>query len=423
MQRRTFLQFSASAGLALPLEQSFAQMRIDIRGTGAAEIPISIAGFANEGNSEISQIIRADLQSTGAFKLLDAPTDPILTENSVLAFSDWRKRGTDALLTGSVQRLADGRIDIRVRLTDIVKQSVLSSQNFTVDASSTRHAAHRIADMVYERFLGEPGVFSTKLAYVAKPNRSSWELRIADYDGSNSVAALVLKEPILSPAWAPDGQRLAYVSYETKKPVIFVHWLAEGRRLPVANFKGSNSSPAWSPDGKQLAVVLSREGLQQVYLLNADGSNLRRLTNSSGIDTDPYFSPDGQFVYFTSDRGGAPQIYRTSVNAGAVTRVTFKGEYNVRARISADGKRMGYITRRDGVYRAAVFDLESQQDVWVSETTNDDSPSLSPNGRLIVYESEVGRRNVLMRTSVDGKVKQRLPLDDARDPAWGPILR
>ena len=160
-----------------------------------------------------------------------------------------------------------------------------------------------------------------------------------------------------------------------------------------------------------------------MYLLNADGSNLRRLTNSSGIDTDPYFSPDGQFVYFTSDRGGAPQIYRTSLNGGAVTRVTFKGEYNVRARISADGKRMGYITRRDGVYRTAVFDLESQQDIWVSDTTNDDSPSLSPNGRLIIYESEVGRRNVLMRASVDGKVKQRLPLEDARDPAWGPILR
>jgi TolB protein len=423
MQRRDFLKYSSALGLVTPLQESWAQMRIDIRGTGAAEIPISIANFANESNSEFTQVIRADLQSTGAFKLIDAPSDPILTENSPLSFSDWKRRGTDAILTGGVQRLADGRLDIRVRLTDIIKQTNLASQNFTVESSFTRHAAHRIADMVYERLLGEAGVFSTKLAYVAKPNRASWELRIADYDGSNSVAALVLKEPILSPAWAPDGQRIAYVSYETKKPVIFVHWLTEGRRVPIANFKGSNSAPAWSPDGRQLAVVLSREGLQQVYLINADGSNLRRLTTSSGIDTDPCFSPDGQFVYFTSDRGGAPQIYRTSLGGGDVSRVTFKGGYNVRPRISADGKRLAYISQREGGYRAAVMDLESQQDIWVSDTTNDDSPAIAPNGRLVIYENESGRRNSLIRASIDGKAKQRLPLDDARDPAWGPILR
>lgn len=406
-----------------------AQLSIEISGVGARQIPLAVAPFQGEPGmpQEISKIISTDLNSSGLFKLVDAGNpSPALHETAIVSYTDWKSRGADALVTGSMTRLADGRFDVRLRLLDTVKQINLGIQTYAVPASALRLTAHRMADFIYEKLLGEPGVFSTRMAYVTKQT-NRFELQIADIDGQNPQSALISREPIISPTWSPDGSRLAYVSFESRKPVIYVHQIATGQRVPVANFKGSNSAPAWSPDGKQLAVVLSRNGLQQIYLINADGSNLRRLTQSSGIDTDPFFSQDGQFIYFTSDRGGSPQVYRQPTAGGDATRVTFRGDYNVRARLSPDGTQLTYVTRREGAYRLALLDLSSSTERLLTETSNDDSPSFSPNGRFILYETKQGRADVLAMVSTDGRVRQKIRLNsqaiDTRDPVWGPFLK
>ena len=288
-----------------------AQLRVEITGVGGQQFPIAIAPFAQEGAGaqDVDAIVRADLARSGLFRIIDAGAQPI-AENANVNLADWKTRGADALVIGSSRRLADGRFDVRFRLLDTVKQTQLDGLSYLAPAAELRLTAHRIADRIYEKLTGERGVFATRIAYVVQTSRNSWELHVADADGANSQAALRSREPIISPAWASDGIRLAYVSFETGKPVVYVHTVTTGERKAVANFRGSNSAPAWSPDGRSLAVTLTREGNSQIFLMNADGSNVRRITQSSGIDTEPVFSPDGQWIYFTSDRGGGPQIYR-----------------------------------------------------------------------------------------------------------------
>jgi TolB protein len=251
-----------------------------------------------------------------------------------------------------------------------------------------------------------------------------YELQIADSDGFNPQNALVSREPIISPAWSPDGSKLAYVSFEQRKPVVYVHTVATGQRITVANFKGSNSAPAWSPDGRMLAVTLTRDGNSQIYLVNADGSNVRRFTRSSGIDTEAEFSSDGQ-VYFTSDRGGGPQVYRMPVGGGDAQRVTFKGDYNISPRPSPDGKSLAYVSRRGGRFQIYTLDLASGQELLLTDTAKDESPSYAPNGKMILYATEIGGRGVLAMVSSDGRVKQRITTaqgGDVREPTWGPFL-
>jgi TolB protein len=404
-----------------------AQLSIEVTGAGAQRIPIAIAPFAGEGAlaQGISAIVRADLERSGLFRPIEVPVaNPPLTEASAMNFAEWRTRLADAVVLGSVAARPDGRFEVRFKLFDTVKGADLSGIAYTMSRQQARTTAHRIADFVYEKLTGEKGVFSTRIAYVVKRG-NRFELQIADADGAGEETALASFEPIISPAWSPDGRRLAYVSFENKKPVVYVHSLADGKRQVAANFKGSNSAPAWSPDGARLAVSLSRDGGSQIYTVSPDGSNVRRLTQSGGIDTEPVFSPDGQTIYFTSDRGGSPQIYRMPAGGGEAQRVTFDGSYNVSPRISPDGRLLAFIARNSGKFQVATMDLANRQTQVLTDSDKDESPSFAPNGRMILLATVNGGRGVLSAVSADGRIKQRLSLSagDVREPAWGPFLK
>lgn len=401
-----------------------AQLRFEITGVGATQIPIAIAGFADESIApqQVTAIIKADLARSGFFKIID--TGNAMSETSQINLSDWKSRGADALVVGSVQRLADGRFDVRYKLLDTVKSTQLSALALAAPAQFTRVTAHKIADDIYEKLIGTRGAFATRIAYVTKSG-NEYRLEIADSDGEDTHIALRSNQPIISPAWSPDGTKVAYVSFENKKPVVYVQDLMTKQRIAVANYKGSNSAPSWSPDGRRLAVALSRGGLTQVYLINADGTGLQRLTNTNGIDTEPQFSADGRQIYFTSDRSGGPQIYKMSVGGGDAQRVTFNGNYNISPRVSPDGKTLAFISRREGRFQLYALDLTNAQEQRLSDTVKDESPSFSPNGKYIMYATESGRRGALAVVSVDGRVRHRLTIQagDIREPTWGPFMK
>jgi len=408
--------------LALPAR---AQLNIEITGAGASRIPIAVAGFEGEGPvpQAVVAVVRADLERSGLFKLVDPGALP-LGEAAAIDHANWKDRGADALVVGSVAPTSGGRVEVRFRLHDMQKQAQLGGLALVAQVAHIRTTGHRIADFIYEKLLGEPGIFSTRIAYVVKAG-GRYELQIADADGMNAQTALASREPIISPSWSPDGARLAYVSFEAKKPIVYVHSLASGQRHVAANFKGSNSAPAWSPDGAKLAVVLTKDGGSQLYLVSADGSGVRRLASSSGIDTEPFFSPDGQFIYFTSDRGGAPQVYRIPATGGEAQRVTFEGSYNVTPRIAPDGKTMAFVSRNGSRFQVTTMDLATRQPQILTDSAKDESPSFAPNGRMILYATEIGGRGVLAAVSADGRIKQRLSVaaGDVREPAWGPFMK
>lgn len=423
MMKTIFLRAATVIGLTITTF-SHAQLRVEIAGVGANQIPIAIAGFADESIApqQVTAIIKADLGRSGMFKIID--TGNIMSETSSINYGDWKSRGADALVVGSVQRLADGRFDVRYKLLDTVKSAQLSALALAAQPQFTRVSAHKIADDIYEKLVGTRGAFATRIAYVTKSG-NEYRLEVADADGEGTNIALRSNEPIISPAWSPDGTKVAYVSFENKKPVVYVQDLVTKKRIAVANYKGSNSAPSWSPDGSKLAVALSRDGLTQVFVVNADGSGLRRLTNTDGIDTEPQFSADGQSIYFTSDRSGGPQIYKMSASGGDARRVTFNGTYNISPRISPDGKTLAYISRREGRFQLFVLDMTNAQEQRLSDTVKDESPSFSPNGKYIMYATESGRRGSLAVVSVDGRVKHRLTTQagDIREPTWGPFMK
>jgi TolB protein len=414
-----------ACSLALMASAASAQFRVEISGVGGTQLPIAVARFRDEDKApqQVSAIVRADLERSGLFKAPDSGI--VLDETAQPVMTEWRARGADALLAGSVTRLADGRYDVRYRLWDAVKGQSLLAQSMAVPAADLRLAAHRIADAVYEKLSGEKGVFSTRIAYVTKAG-NRYILRIADADGEGGQVALASPEPIISPSWSPDGRELAYVSFEGQKAAIWVQEVASGKRRMVANFRGSNSAPAWSPDGTQLAVTLSRDGGSQIYLIDRNGENVRRLTTSPAIDTEPVFSPDGKSLYFVSDRGGSPQIYRMPVAGGAAERVTFTGSYNISPALSPDGRHLAYIARQGGAYRVTLQELGSSAPPrTLTETRADQRPSFAPNGRLIVYATQAQGRDVLMTSSLDGRIKASLAVSqtDVREPVWGPYGR
>ncbi|HEX7972511.1 MAG TPA: Tol-Pal system beta propeller repeat protein TolB, partial [Thiobacillus sp.] len=329
-------------------------------------------------------------------------------------------KGADAMVVGQVAALPNGRIEVRFRLLDVIKQTQLAGFSYQITPGQWRATGHQIADIVYEKLTGIPGAFGSRIAYVQKQGKR-YELRVADADGQNPRMVVRSGEPVISPRFSPDRTRLAYVSFEDKKPVVYVQSLQDGSRRKVAAFKGSNSAPAWAPEGRRLAVVLTRDGASQIYLINVDGSGLSRLTQGGDINTEPVFSPDGQTVYFTSDRGGSPQIYRVAASGGDPKRVTFSGSYNVSPAISPDGRFLAYISREDGRFSVALQELATGQTRVLTDTARDESPSFAPNGQAVLYATVQGGRGILGTVSLDGKTHARLSESgvDAREPAWG----
>ena len=403
-----------------------AALDIEIFGGGASQIPIAITPFVGEEKLKhgITAVVAADLQRSGLFRLVDS-SGPSLRDPRQIAYPDWKSRGANALVIGSAVMLPDGQVEVGFYLMDVAKQVQLTEYTMIVPADRLRAAAHQIADIIYEKLTGDIGVFSTRIAYVVKQG-NKYALQVADADGFNAQSIIEYSEPIISPAWSPDGTQIAYVSFENKKPIVYVQTLATRARKVVANFKGSNSAPAWSPDGKRLAVVLSLQGGSQIFLVNADGSGLQRLSQSSGIDTEPNFSPDGQTIIFTSDRGGSPQIYRMAVTgsaSGVAERLTFEGSYNVSPHHSRDGKGFTFIHRNGAKFNVAVQDLATRQVQLLTDSRFDESPSPAPNDRMILYATEVKGRGILAVVSSDGKTRQELSMQagDVREPAWGPL--
>jgi TolB protein len=411
-----------------------AVLTIEITGGSEAALPIAIVPFGVEGYAppeDISEIISNDLASSGRFAPLekrDLISQP--HEGTQINFQDWRLLRSEGLLIGKVSSQDGENYQVQFQLYDVYKAEQLVGKRYNVPASGLRSLAHQIADVVYETLTGEKGVFSTRLAFVTEMKNADgskrYALQVSDADGANPRTVLQSTQPIMSPNWAPDGERLAYVTFENAKAEVYVQELSSGRRNSVASFRGLNSAPAWSPDGKKLALTLSKNGNPEIYVLELASGELSRVTHNSGaIDTEAVWMPNGREILFTSDRGGRPQIYRVDANGGRAERITFEGSYNASADISPDGKIMAMVHAVNGKFHIAIQDLQTGAVQVLTDTTADESPSFAPNGRMILYATEQKGRGVLAAVSVDGRIKQRLGESGSavREPAWSPFRR
>lgn len=436
---RYLYRFFSILGLSLIAVTSWAAP-LDLvltQGVSSA-LPIAIVPFAGQDASpsttDISQVVRADLQNSGQFKALP-PQSLGQTPHRAAEVNSayWRNLGVDDVVVGSMKAIGGGRYQVNVALVDVFKNqnaaqaSALFEKSFTVSSNQLRTLAHHISDMVYQQLTGTRGIFSTRIAYVSmQPGRpTKYTLEVADYDGYNPRPMLTSYQPIMSPAWSHDGKRLAYVSFEKITPQIYVQNVATGERRVVSSAPGINGAPAWSADDSKLALVLSKSGTPKIYTMNLSGGDLQQLTRGLGIDTEPNWSPDGKSLIFTSDRGGGPQIYQLTLSSGQIQRLTFNGSYNARASFTPDGKSIVMIHRAQGsMYDIAIQDLQSGSLQVLSGSGYDASPSVAPNGRMVLYESDAGRRGVLAMVSIDGRVKVQIPAQqgNVQDPAWSPFL-
>lgn len=414
-------------GLLLLVQASMANaaLSIEIIGAGEHQIPVAIVPFGGDENLSLSinAVIVGDLQRSGLFRLID-PLGKSPHQLADVSYPDWQVRGADALVIGSAALQPDGRIEASFRLLDVVKQTQLIGQSVSANSKQMRAVGHHISDLIYEKLTGDKGVFSTRIAYVNRLGKKQYRLIVADSDGYNEQNVLEQSEPIMSPAWSPDGSHLAYVSFETGHAVVYVQSLYTGQRTVLADFPGTNSAPAWSPDGKQLAIVLTRDGSSQIYLVRPDGSGLRRITFSGSIDTEPDFSPDGQSLLFISDRGGSVQIYTMQVAGGQAQRLTFGDGNNFSPHYSPDGKGFVYTHFIDGKFYIATQDFQNGQVEILTLGGWEKNPSFAPNGKLILFASEARGRGILATVSSDGRVQQHMftQSGDAREPVWGPHL-
>lgn len=397
--------------------------------------PVAVVPFGWSGSAALSEdvakVVEQDLGRSGFFSTL--PRESMLsfpTREGDVYYRDWRVSGADYLLTGRIEPAGADQVRITVGLYDVLKEQRIELANNVVNSGSAqlRDAAHYISDQVFEALTGLKGAFSTRIVYIQadhKGGSNSYKLQLADWDGARPRTVMESNEPIMSPSWSRDGRKLAYVSFESGRPAIYVQYLATGKRERIQSFPGLNGAPAWSPDGNQLALVLSKDGNPEIYVLNLATRQLQRVTRHYAIDTEPTWSPDGKSLLFTSDRGGQPQIYRLNLQSRDLERLTWEGNYNARGRLTDDGRFLAMVHRpQGGDFTIAVQDLKSGRLDILTEAGLEESPSIAPNGSVIIYATKEGGRGVLSAVSLDGQVRFRMPSrsGDVREPAWSPYL-
>lgn len=421
-------------GLLLPARQAVALLQIEISGGTAGATPIAIVPFKWQENGketlpqDIAQIISQDLYRSGHFTPLTASAFKSFPyQYDQVRFQDWRDVGVENLIIGHLRKSGGGYI-IHFQLFDVFRGVQLTGYSVRTSAKNLRKTAHQLSDIIYETLTGEPGAFATKLAYISatksKSGKRQYALHVADADGYNSQVLLQTSEPLMSPAWSPDGSRIAYVSFERQRASIYIQHVASGKRQRVLSEKGMNNAPQWSPDGSKLAVVLSRSGNPDIYIYDVLSQELTQVTNNLAIDTEPFWSPDGKSIVFTSDRGGKPNIYQTFLNGRPALRLTFEGDYNARPILSPNGRYLAMVHGDAGNYRIAVMDMASGALRVLTQTKHDESPSFSPNGRMLVYATEKNNKSILAAVTIDGRIQQRVILNEqnVRGPTWSPYM-
>ncbi|WCD79047.1 MULTISPECIES: Tol-Pal system beta propeller repeat protein TolB [Pseudomonas] len=404
--------------------------------TGADRaVPVAVVPFGWQGGNvlpeDMSEIIGNDLRNSGYFEPIPRQNMISLpTQASEVIYRDWKALGAQYVLVGNIAP-AGGRLQVQFALFNVATEQQVFAGSVSGSTDQLRDMAHYVADQSFEKLTGVKGAFSTRMLYVTAErfsvNNTRYTLQRSDYDGQRAVTLLQSREPILSPRYAPDGRRIAYVSFEQKRPRIFIQHVDTGRREQITNFEGLNGAPAWSPEGNRLAFVLSKDGNPEIYVMDLGSRQLRRVTNHMAIDTEPFWGADGQTIYFTSDRAGKPQIYKTNINGGEPQRVTFVGNYNANPKLSADEKTLVMIHRQDGFtnFKVAAMDLvRGGAPRILSGTTLDDSPTVAPNGTMLIYATRQQGRGVLMLVSTNGRVRLPIPTvqGDIREPSWSPYL-
>jgi len=419
----------------MALQTAQAQLEIEIISGNASALPIAIVPFDWQDATQppaasVDQIVSGDLYRSGLFDPMDvADMAERPTDEEAIRFGTWRLLKVDYIVIGKVRTPADGQgHELVYQLFDVHTQEMLLSRITTVGPGDLRFGAHRVADSIYEALTGVPGAFSTRIAYITSTglgNDQRYELVVADADGFAPQSIVGSPEPLLSPAWSPDGQHLAYVSFEQGNSAIYMQNVSTGARELISSGRGINGAPSFSPDGKKMALTLSKSGNPEIYVRDMATGRLQQITQHWSIDTEPVWAPDGRYIYFTSDRGGRPQIYRVPPGGGSPSRVTLEGDYNARASISPDGRRIAVAQGRGNEYRIAIWDIETERFTILTPGTLDESPSFAPNGSMILYATREGSRGVLSAVSADGNVRQRLILSegDVREPAWSPVIR